>query len=168
MLPHKNLLVLLRVMHLLKQYSRYSHFKLVISGVNQSTNSDFYAEVSRLGIQDSCVLTGFVSNAMRNTLIKNCCFFLFPSLFEGFGMPPVEALEIGARVITTKCASIPEVTNGFAFYIDEPFNENQWLEAINRNITSKKTIISFQQYNVSNIINSYLVLFSQIVSPITV
>ncbi|WP_419021834.1 glycosyltransferase, partial [Holdemanella sp.] len=61
---------------------------------------------------------------------KNCHSFLFPSVFEGFGMPPVEAMLFGTKVITTKCTSIPEVTQNKALYVEDPYRVDDWVKMI--------------------------------------
>ena len=48
-------------------------------------------------------------------------------------MPPVEAMLFGSRVVTTRCASIPEVTQGKAVYVDDPYNEDEWINKIQQN-----------------------------------
>ena len=62
-------------------------------------------------------LLGFVSDEDACALIKHCRAFLFPSLYEGFGLPPLEALALGAEVISSDAASLPEVLGDSVHYI---------------------------------------------------
>ena len=62
-------------------------------------------------------LIGFVSDEDACSLILNCRAFLFPSLYEGFGLPPLEALALGAEVISSNTTSLPEVLGNAVYYI---------------------------------------------------
>ncbi len=128
LIPHKNIATLLRVMAILKE--RKTPEKLLISGISGNAENDLVRSVRELGIKDCVQFTGYVSNAERNTLYQNARAFLFPSVFEGFGIPPVEAMILGATVITTRCTCIPEVTQGKANYVDDPYDPEDWIRAM--------------------------------------
>ncbi len=68
-------------------------------------------------------LLGYVTDGQVKWLMKNCRAFVFPSYYEGFGIPPLEALSTGARIIVGKAASLPEIYKDSAVYID-PYNTN--------------------------------------------
>lgn len=74
---------------------------------------------------------GFVSDDDACALIRACRAFLYPSLYEGFGLPPLEALALGARVISSNATSLPEVLGDAVHYID-PGNYDVDLDAILR------------------------------------
>jgi glycosyltransferase involved in cell wall biosynthesis len=82
--------------------------------------------IDRLGLRNKITITGFVDDQTLGALYEGATFFAFPSLFEGFGLPPVEALGLGITTLTTKCASLPEVTLHSAHYLDDPGNEEEW------------------------------------------
>ena len=63
-------------------------------------------------------LLGFVSDKDACALIKNCKAFVYPSLYEGFGLPPLEALALGAQVISSNATSLPEVLRDAVHYVD--------------------------------------------------
>ena len=130
MIPHKNLSTLIKVMEKIARDAVQLPKKLVISGVNGHAEDELRQLIQEKKLHNNIILTGFIGNAERNALYMNCHTFLFPSIFEGFGMPPVEAMYLGARVITTKCASIPEVTQGKAIYVDNPYDAEEWIEKI--------------------------------------
>ena len=64
------------------------------------------------------VLLGYVSDSEVKALMKRCEAFVFPSYYEGFGIPPLEALSAGAKIIVSKNASLPEIYGNAAAYID--------------------------------------------------
>ena len=154
LIPHKNLDTLIKVMEQINLLSICLPQKLVISGVN-GQDADILKKLIRdKGLDKDILMTGFISNEERNTLYMNCHTFLFPSIFEGFGMPPVEAMYFGARVVTTRCASIPEVTQGKAIYVDNPYDINEWIEKI---LNGKmKDGMSFEKYSPYKISKQYL------------
>ncbi len=133
MIPHKNLGTLIGIMdRLVHSEGKYDGLptKLVISGVNGNYAEELKKQIKIKNLENNIVLTGFISNEERNSLYQNCHTFLFPSVFEGFGMPPIEAMLFKTRVITTKCASIPEVTQGKAVYVDNPYDVDEWINKI--------------------------------------
>ena len=66
-------------------------------------------------------LLGYVTDSQVKWLMKNCKAFVFPSYYEGFGIPPLEALSVGAKIIVGNSASLPEIYKTSAAYID-PYN----------------------------------------------
>lgn len=155
-IPHKNLQTLIGMMSRIVNDRKEDALpdKLVISGVNGNAAEELKKQIRDKNLQDAVVLTGFVSNEERNTLYQNCHTFLFPSVFEGFGMPPIEAMLFKTRVITTRCASIPEVTQGKAVYVDDPYDVEEWIDKI-RNSYSQGTM-DFSVYDPERISKRYL------------
>ena len=74
-------------------------------------------------------LLGYVTDSQVKWLMKNCKAFIFPSYYEGFGIPPLEALSVGAKIIVGKSASLPEIYIDSAVYID-PYNSDCNLEQL--------------------------------------
>lgn len=127
MLPHKNLSTLLQVIAELKRAGEVP--RLVLSGVG-GQQAEFAAALKKSDIADAVVLTGFVTDAERDCLYENCEMFLYPSMFEGFGMPPIEALRKGKPVVMTKEACLEEITGGKAIYVRHPQNVQEWMDQI--------------------------------------
>lgn len=94
-LPHKNLAVLIYALKRLKDANSSGFLPLLVSGVGGGQEKELRALVKQCGLDGMVRLTGFVGNDVRNLFYRECKAFLFPSIFEGFGMPPVEAMAFG-------------------------------------------------------------------------
>lgn len=158
MLPHKNLETLLDAMRLRKR--RGDMVPLVLSGVG-GDKSAFKAAVTERGIEDLIIDTGFVSNEERDCLYENCGLFLFPSVFEGFGMPPIEAMRRGKRVVMTRESCLEEVTQGKAMYVDAPYDAGEWTEKIDMALRLPPVREAFEEYELRNVVEKYVKVFEQ-------
>jgi glycosyltransferase involved in cell wall biosynthesis len=130
LIPHKNLNTLIEVMARIKENRLPLPGKLLISGVNGESRKKLERQIADRGLGQEVTLTGFVEDAERNTLYRDSRAFLFPSVFEGFGMPPVEAMLFGTVVITTDKTCIPEVTQGKANYVRDPYDAQEWIRVM--------------------------------------
>ncbi len=149
MTPHKNLSTLLKTM------TQEKERKLVISGVG-GREEQVKKIIRELHIEERIVLTGYVSDEERDCLYENCSLFLFPSVFEGFGMPPIEAMRKGKRVVMTRKTCLEEVTQKKAVYVEDPFSVEEWRKKINyaRTLPEEKT--AFREYEMPAIIERYI------------
>ncbi len=75
-------------------------------------------EINELSSLQNVVLLGYVSDEEVKALMSECKAFVFPSYYEGFGIPPLEAMSVGAKIICSKAASLPEIYEDCAYYID--------------------------------------------------
>ena len=88
-----------------------SDFKLLLAGnIDQNDMLKLMSLAKKIGLNnDSLVFTGYISDLELKSLYSRCSMFVFPSLHEGFGLPPLEAMASGAPVITSNTSSLPEV-----------------------------------------------------------
>jgi mannose-1-phosphate guanylyltransferase len=131
--PRKNLAALLKAFHQLKHDRRFREVKLVKVGKAGGKESDFRAQtldlVQSLGLADEVVFTDFVSEDMLANYYSHAECLVLPSLYEGFGWPPLEAMACGCPVIVSNVASLPEITGDAALKI-EPHDYNKLASTI--------------------------------------
>lgn len=130
LIPHKNLETLIEVMRQIKEQKVDLPCRLLVSGVNGESKDKLIKQIQDKGLEHEVTLTGFVDNAERNALYKYSKAFLFPSVFEGFGMPPIEAMLFGTIVITTDRTCTPEVTQNKANYVIDPYDVQEWIRVM--------------------------------------
>jgi len=106
--PRKNLSTLIEAFHLLKQSRNIPH-KLVIVGRKGWLYDTLFARIRELGLDDEILFTGFVPDEELPSIYSRAAVFAYLSLFEGFGLPPLEAMACGVPVITSDTTSLPEV-----------------------------------------------------------
>lgn len=112
----KNTELLIRSFCIVAQTS--SDLSLIVSGIQHSVMDKFSRLVDHLDIGSKVILLGFVDTYLRNTLYQAAELFVYPSLFEGFGFPPLEAMSAGCPVIASDRASIPEIVGDAALLVD--------------------------------------------------
>lgn len=119
--PRKNLERLIRAYARLREAGRTEH-DLVLVGQMAWKGHQIQAEVERLGIAAHVHLTGYVSEAELVALYNRAEVFVYPSTFEGFGLPVAEAMACGTPVLTSNTSALPEVAGDAAITID-PLDE---------------------------------------------
>ncbi len=160
LIPHKNLDTIIEVMGQIKDRAVNLPKKLLISGVGGMNQEKLQAQIAKRGLQDEVILTGFVENDERNSLYKHSRAFLFPSVFEGFGMPPVEAMLFGTVVIATDRTCIPEVTQGKANYVKDPYDVEEWIRVM-QNPVNRVTEVDFGVYDQMRLTGKYYELLTE-------
>ena len=95
----------------------------IIEAARNNPNSVFAVagkkyETESIDIPENVHMLGFVSDEDACALIRHCRAFIYPSIYEGFGLPPLEALALGAEVISSNSTSLPEVLGDSVHYID--------------------------------------------------
>lgn len=128
--PRKNLLRLLDAFQELLQWSQ--RWRLVIVGArNYWKSSPVAQKVEQLGLQGQVIFTGYIPDEDLPALYNGADLFCFPSLYEGFGLPVLEAMACGVPVVTSNCSSLPEVAGDAAILVD-PYNVAEITSAMRR------------------------------------
>jgi alpha-1,3-rhamnosyl/mannosyltransferase len=130
--PRKNISILLDVYENLPDKIR-NNFPLVIIGDYGWQSSNLHKRFSALSGQNWLRYFGYCSSKDLPTIVAGAALFLFPSLYEGFGLPPLEAMSCGVPTIVSNRASLPEVA-GDAIPCLDAENVEVWREAIIRGL----------------------------------
>jgi glycosyltransferase involved in cell wall biosynthesis len=128
--PHKNLERVIEAFHMIRR-GELEHVKLLIIGDEISKYAALRRTVHRYKLHKHVRFFGFVPDATLAILYRLASLFVFPSLYEGFGLPPLEAMASGTPVITSNVSSLPEVVGDAAMLID-PYEPDAIAGAIRR------------------------------------
>ncbi len=131
--PHKNLERLIAAFHLVRQRG-FDQLKLLIIGNEVSKYPTLRHTVHHHKLHTQVRFLGFVPDQMLAILYRLADVFVFPSLYEGFGLPPLEAMASGTPVVTSNVSSLPEVVGDAALLVD-PYDPGSIADAIERLLT---------------------------------
>ena len=112
-------------------HERRPEVTLVIGGKRQWQTAEIDATFQRLNLERAVHFTGYLDDADLPALYSAAAAFVFPSLYEGFGLPPLEAMACGTPVVTSSTSSLPEVVGDAALTID-PYNIEALADALER------------------------------------
>jgi glycosyltransferase involved in cell wall biosynthesis len=116
--PHKNLDRLVRAFARLRRRPEYDDVKLLIIGQDENRYAGLRRTVEAAGVRQDVRLFGFVPDATLAALYRLATVFAFPSLYEGFGLPPLEAMACGTPVVTSRASALPEVVGDAAVLVE--------------------------------------------------
>lgn len=141
--PRKNLVCLI---HAYERLRRETHmdYQLVLAGGNGWENEQIYEAAQSLCEKGDIVFTGYCSEGEKVSLYKNAALFVFPSLYEGFGMPPLEAMAFGCPVVCANAASLPEVVGDAACLVD-PLDIDSIAEGIRKVLTDEEYAVELRR-----------------------
>jgi len=142
--PRKNLV------RLIKAYSTLTDLpgKLVIAGKKGWYYQEIFDSVKKYGLQDRVQFLGYVSEEEKIKLFQTSKIFVFPSLYEGFGLPVMEAMKSGIPVVTSSGGALEEITSGAAV-LSDPTVTDQIARNIRRLYDDKKLYLSAQEQGLS-------------------
>ncbi|MGA2964650.1 MAG: glycosyltransferase family 1 protein [Terriglobales bacterium] len=120
--PHKNVVRIIEAFSALKselqKERRFPDLKLIIIGDDLSSHPRLRRTVVRSGVQNDVRFLGFVPIEVLRIFYDVAKIFVFPSLYEGFGLPPLEAMAHGTPVVASNTSSLPEVLGNAAFLVN--------------------------------------------------
>lgn len=116
--PRKNVVALIRAFNLLKLQADFEDLYLVIAGTRGWLFQSIFREVAASPYRNQIILTGHVPNDDRSFYYSLASVFVYPSLFEGFGFPPLEAMRCGTPVVVSNNSSLPEVIGDAGIMVD--------------------------------------------------
>ncbi len=114
--PRKNIIALIDALRVLR--SRGFPHRLLIAGRKGWLYQDTLDHVKKTGMESEIDFLDYVDDAELPALFAACDAFVFPSLYEGFGLPPLEAMACGAPVVSSNVSSLPEILGDAAIFVD--------------------------------------------------
>jgi glycosyltransferase involved in cell wall biosynthesis len=114
--PNKNIERLLESYNIIK--NKEISQKLILTGVKRHNSTSALKTIKKLNLQNDVIFTGYVPDEDLPGLYNAADLFVYPSLYEGFGLPPLEAMQCGTPVITSNTSSLPEVVGDAGIMIN--------------------------------------------------
>jgi len=133
--PRKNIETLIESFSIFKKQTDLPH-KLVIAGAKGWEYKTIYDLVEQLNLKDQIIFTGYIEVPDKPYLYNLADLFVYPSYYEGFGFPPLEAMACKTPVITSHTSSLTEICENTALFID-PYNINELAWAIKEVLTDQ-------------------------------
>lgn len=131
--PRKNIVRLIQSFSILRK--KFEH-KLVIVGRKGWFYDEIFTQVRRSHLGEEVIFTGYVPQEELPALYNAAELFVYPSLYEGFGLPPLEAMACGTPVITSNVSSLPEVMGDAALLVD-PYNVEEMAQTMYRVLANR-------------------------------
>ena len=133
--PHKNLKRLIEAFNLVRQRG-LDHLKLVLIGDEISKYAALRRAVHQYQLHKHVRFLGYLPEETLAVMYRLAGVFVFPSLYEGFGLPPLEAMASGTPVVTSNVSSLPEVAGDAAVFVD-PYDPTAIADGIERVLTDE-------------------------------
>lgn len=127
--PRKNLSTLLRALRLCRDRRPDRDYRLVVVGAKGWRDQAIFATLQELRLTEAVQFVGKVSDSDLRWLYNACRMYINPSLYEGFGLPLLEAMACGAACLASQTSSLPEIGGTAAIYIP-PLDVEQWADSI--------------------------------------
>jgi glycosyltransferase involved in cell wall biosynthesis len=115
---HKNHELLLTAFDMAAREELKPEIKLVCTGAPTQRQKELIENTQLMGLGDRVIFTGYVTNDELSSLLSNSTALIFPSLYEGFGLPVIEAMAAGVPVACSNTSALPEITAGAALLFD--------------------------------------------------
>jgi hypothetical protein len=169
--PHKNHRMLITAFALYRSWHPESDLQLVCTGTPDGEMDVIHAATQTMGLGETVVLTGFVSSDDLAALYQSCRALIFPSLYEGFGMPVVEAMAFGKPVLCSNLTSLPEIVGDAALLFDprKPDEIARSIEAVDGDANLRHSLVqrgrerATQFGDGASLADAYLRIFRELV-----
>ncbi len=123
--PRKNIIGIVKAFHHVRQTDEmFKKYKLVIVGKKGWFYNEIFETVKKLQLEEAVIFAGYVSEDEKQALLLKAFLFIYPSFYEGFGIPILEAMAGGIPVITSNVSALPEVAGDSALQV----NPQHWQE----------------------------------------
>ena len=122
--PRKNVVSIIRAYERIRQEAEYSNLSLVLAGGLGWKYEGILDAIANSPYREDILRPGYISDMEKSVLLHHAEAFLFPSFYEGFGIPVVEAICAGAPVVTAGNSSLPEAAGPSEFYVDRADDVN--------------------------------------------
>jgi glycosyltransferase involved in cell wall biosynthesis len=172
--PHKNVVRIIEAFAALKaeleKDSQYPDLKLIIIGDELSKHPDLRRAVIKSRMQNDVRFLGFVPIGTLRIFYDLAKIFVFPSLYEGFGLPPLEAMAHGTPVVTSNTSSIPEVVGNAAIMVN-PENVFEIMHALHKVLLDQgvreklksRGVLQAQRFSWENSVRRMLEVYGEVV-----
>jgi len=148
--PRKNLATLLRAYKKLTANSQFKKYQLVLAGAKGYKSNETFDLIKGLKLGKQVKYIGYVSHNQKIDLMSRANCFAFPSSYEGFGLPVLEAMALGTPVITSNVSSLPEVAGNAALLVD-PEKEEEIVKTLKKLLSNKKLQASLKKRGLERI-----------------
>jgi glycosyltransferase involved in cell wall biosynthesis len=170
--PRKNLNLLIHAFSDFVQAYPNNDLNLVLVGISGWKNNEIFQAVEGNSLlKNRIVFTGYVNDQDLAPIYSGALTFVYPSLYEGFGLPPLEAMQCGTPVITSNSSSLPEVVGDAGILVD-PKDQSELSHAIWRLVNdselrshlSQKSLIRAQQFSWSKCVDKTIEVYKTAIS----
>ncbi|MFZ2970611.1 MAG: glycosyltransferase family 1 protein, partial [Minisyncoccia bacterium] len=141
--PRKNIVGLIKAFELFKNRETKTNklpatsYKLIIAGGKGWLYKKIFDTIEKSGYKEDIILTGFINENDKRYIYELADLFVYPSFYEGFGFPPLEAMSYGVPTITSNVSSLPEAVGDSAIMID-PYDHDELANAIENVLCDRK------------------------------
>tara|TARA_R110002073_G_scaffold126764_4_gene271807 strand:- start:13666 stop:14742 length:1077 start_codon:yes stop_codon:yes gene_type:complete len=157
---------------LVKMLEFLPDYNLILSGNNSTeyANNTLKKTIKKMGFEKRVIITGKITDIDKQYYLKNCTAFVFPSLREGFGIPPIEAMRFGKPVFLSNSTSLPEIGGENAFYWND-YEPNYMADVLKKGLNifekdrvnlSKKNIVHAKSFNWDKAAKQYIEVYKSI------
>ena len=148
--PRKNLERIVHAFERICDRPALAELQLVLAGKQGWLYDTLYSQVARAGLQGRVIFPGYVADEDLGALLSGATAFVFPSLYEGFGIPVLEAGGCGVPVITSNTSSLPEVAGDAALLVD-PLDVDAIADAMYRLVTDEALRVELARRGLENV-----------------